>query len=30
MYKFPIGVLLESFRTDTRSDVSVAAKMGII
>lgn len=28
MYRFPIGVMLESFRTDTRTAVETAAKLG--
>lgn len=29
MYKFPIGAILESFRTDTKTAISIAAKMGV-
>ena len=28
MYQFPIGVIIESFRTDTRSAIEAAAKLG--
>ncbi len=28
MYQFPIGVIIESFRTDTRSAITQAAKLG--
>ena len=28
MYQFPIGVMVESFRTDTRSAIEAAAKLG--